>query len=309
MLPTNQSDWNVPAEARIDAELLKALLDYVEDGVCLLDRTNHVLYWNYGAEQITGHLAQEVTGRHCRDGLELCYDCEGAALIDGECPLSKVKHDGRPRESLIYMRHKQGHRLPVRMRAHAILDSNGTVTAVAEIFTRASAQGRTELAEAARHLGHDALTGAQNRAYGEMRLRHELEAKKLFGLELAWMRVDIDGIEGMRYNYGPALIDATMRLMAHTIDANLRSFDGLMRWDETSFRVMVRHAVDQRVRELARRLEMMAESSEIQWWGDGRKVKVSIGSVMAVEDDTVESLEERVERALEASRALKILQG
>ncbi len=309
MLSMQRSDGNIPANARIDAELLKALLDYVEDGVCLLDRTNHVVYWNHGAEQITGHLAQEVTGRHCSEGLELCYDCEGAALVDGECPLSKVKQDGKPRECLIYMRHKQGHRLPVRMRAHAIVDSQGEVTGLAEIFARASAQGRTELAEAARHLGHDALTGAQNRAYGEMRLQHELEAVKRFGLALAWIRVDVDGIEGMRYRYGPALIDATMRLIAHTIDASLRSFDGLMRWDETSFRVMVRHAVESRVRELTHRLELMAESSQIQWWGDGRNVRVSIGSVMAAEDDGVESLEERVERAVEAARALKLLQG
>lgn len=302
------ADGNVPAEARIDAELLKALLDYVDDGVCLLDRDSHVRYWNCGAEHITGYLAQEVTGRRCAADLELCHNCDGVAMFEGICPLAKVKEDGKPRESILYIRHRQGHRVPVRMRAHAIHNDKGEVIGLAEIFARATAQGRTELAEAARHLGHDALSGAQNRAYGEMRLAHELEAVKRFGLAAAWMRVEIDGVDELRQRYGPSMVDTTVRMVAHTIDANIKSYDGLVRWDDTSFRVMVRHAVEARVSELARRLELMVRTSQVEWWGEGRTVTISIAAVMATADDTVDSLEERVEQALESDSALKIWQ-
>jgi len=294
----NPADGHVPAETRIDAELLKDLLDYVEDGVCLLDRNNLVLYWNHGAEQITGYLAQEVSGRHCSQDLTLCSDCDGETFSGGGCPLSRVQLDGKPRESLIYLRHRQGHRLPVRIRAHAIFDGSGNITGVVEVFARAGAQGRTELAEAARHLGHDGLTGAQTRDYGEMRLAHELEAMTRFGLATAWIRVDVDGVEDLVHRFGPGMVDAALCMIAHTIDANLNSFDALMRWDQNSFRVMVRHAVPSRVDDLARRLLLMIRTSQVRWWGDGRDVTVSIATAIAVAEDTVASLEERVGRSI-----------
>lgn len=284
----------IPHDASIDADLLKRLLDCIHDGVCLLDSNSRVLYWNSGAEQITGYLAQEVTGRLCSEDLELCHDCEGENLVDGICPMSLVKGDAKPRECLIQIRHKQGHRVPVRMRAQAIHDARGAVIGLAEIFAQASAVGRTELAEAARHLGHDTETGAQTREYGEMRLNHELEAMKRFGLELAWMRIDLRDAEDLRHRFGPGMVEAATRMIAHTIDANLRGYDALVRWDRSSFRVMVRHARDERVKELAERLERMVETSEVPWWGLGRTVRVSVSAAMAVKDDTAASLEWRV---------------
>jgi diguanylate cyclase (GGDEF)-like protein/PAS domain S-box-containing protein len=291
-------EGHLPAEARVDADLLKELLNCVGDGVCLLDRDNHVLYWNRAAERITGYLAQEVSGRHCSDHLELCADCEGAALVDGECPLSKVKQDGHPRENIVYLRHRQGHRIPVRMRAHAILDTKGEIAGVAEVFTPASAQGRTELAEAARHGGHDALTGAVNREYGEMRLSQELNIGRRFGIATAWMRVDVDGIEKLLQRFGHGMVESALRMIAHTIDANLNSLDALVRWDAYSFRVMVRHAVEGKLHELGRKLAMLVSTSQVEWWGEGRDVSVSIAGVMAYDEDTVESLERRVDAAM-----------
>lgn len=285
---------SVPNDARIDADLLKHLLDCVGDGVCLLDMHSHVLYWNSAAEQITGYLAQEVTGRTCAEELDLCHDCAGSGVNESNCPIAEAKQDGKPREAVLYIRHRRGHRVPVNMRAQAIRDAQGNVTGLAEIFSPASAQGRTELAQAARHLGHDVETGARTRAYGEMRLAHELEAKERFGLEVAWMRIDLNEVADLRHRFGPAVVEAAMQMVAHTVDANLKSYDALVRWDETSFRVMVRHAVEERVDELARRLERMVETSQIEWWGLARTVRVAIKWVVAEKDDTVASLERRV---------------
>lgn len=296
------AEGNVPADACFDADLLKDLLDYVEDGVCLLDRANRVLYWNHGAEQITGYLAQEVSGRDCSDHLGLGYNREGSALSDQVSPLSKVKQDGKPRESTIYIRHRLGHRVPVRMRSHAILDAHGQVTGVAEVFARASAQGRTELAQAARHLGHDTLTGAVTREYGELRLGQELIAMRGFGLATAWIRVDVDGVAELRQRFGNGMVDAVMRLVAHTIDANLNSYDALVLWDESSFRIMVRHAVESRVQELTHRLALMVRTSQVQWWGEAHDASVSIAGVMAHMDDTPATLEDRVAHELSCLR-------
>jgi len=293
-------DGTLPQEAHIDTGLLKEILDCVDDGVCLLDRDNRVLYWNRGAEGITGYLAQEVFGRHCREDLSLCHDTEGAAAAESACPLITIKQDGKPRECMIYVRHRDGHRIPVRMRAHAILDAQGQVTGIAEVFARAGAVGRTELAKASRHGGHDSLTGALNREYGEMLLAHELTSMKRFGLASAWIRVDVDGLDALARRFGHGMVESVMRLIAQTIDANLDSYDALVRWDEAGFRVMVRHAVETQVDQLANRLAVMIRTSQVQWWGESHEVRVTIAGVMTDPADDAFTLELRAARAIES---------
>lgn len=297
-----QNDGHVPDKSRIDADLLKKILDCVDDGVCLLDRDNQVLYWNQGAERITGHLAQEVFGRHCREDLALCHDREGEAVAEAACPLTTIKQDGKARECMIYIRHRDGHRVPVRMRTHAIMDAEGQLTGVAEVFARAGALGRTELAKAARHGGHDGLTGALNREYGEMLLAHELASMKRFGLGSAWIRVDVDKVDAMARSFGHGMVEAAMKMIAQTIDCNLNSYDALVRWDEKSFRVMVRHAVEPRVEELTQRLAVMIGTSQVQWWGESHDVGVTIAGVMTDPEDTVVTLEARAAESLASRR-------
>ncbi|HLW75742.1 MAG TPA: PAS domain-containing protein [Bryobacteraceae bacterium] len=279
----------------MDADLLKAVLDCVSDGVCLVDAENRIVYWNHGAERITGFLAQETTGKPCLEQLGL--------RRDGKCSLSQLKDDGKPRECVEYIRHRQGHRVPVRLGTHTILDAQGQTLSVVEVFARASAQGRKELGQAARHSGHDSLTGAVNREYGEMRLVHELEVSRRFGLSTAWMRVDLACAASLERNFGRGMVDAAMQMAAHVIDANLDSLDCLTRWDPHGFRVMLRHAVESRIDELAARLHLLARESCLHWWGEDRSVELRIAYVMAGPGDTPESLEERVAQAIENGRS------
>jgi PAS domain S-box-containing protein/diguanylate cyclase (GGDEF)-like protein len=295
-------DGSLPEEARIDVDLLKEILDCVDDGVCLLDREDRVLYWNHGAERITGYLAQEVFGRHCREDLWVCHDDDGAAMAEAPCPSTSVQQAGKPRQGTIYVRHREGHHIPVRMRAHALLDVNGQSTGVVEVFARASAQGRTELERAARHAGHDGLTGALNREYGEMLLAHEFASMKRFGLASAWIRVEVEGVDALKQRFGQGMVENALRLIASTIDANLNSYDALVRWDETSFRVMAAHAVEPRVADLAKRLVVMIRASQIKWWGEIHHVDVTVAGVMTHAEDTVTTLERRAAGAIASLR-------
>ena len=177
---------------------------------------------------------------------------------------------------------------------------------VAEVFAHASAQGRTELATAARHGGHDGLTGALTREYGEMLLAHELASMKRFGLASAWIRADVDGLDLLKRQFGHGMIEsALMRMIAQTIDANLNSYDALIRWDASSFRIMVRHAVEENVQELAHKLATMIRTSQVQWWGEKHDVEVTIASVTTAPEDSVDTLEQRAAEAIDSLRAIR----
>jgi len=50
---------------RLSEERFRLLVEGVRDyALCMLDATGHVASWNAGAEQITGHRAEEIIGRH-----------------------------------------------------------------------------------------------------------------------------------------------------------------------------------------------------------------------------------------------------
>lgn len=46
-------------------EIFQAIVDRIETGVYVLDLNQKVMYWNYGAQKITGFLSQEMLGRAC----------------------------------------------------------------------------------------------------------------------------------------------------------------------------------------------------------------------------------------------------
>ena len=52
-----------------DPDSLVELLDYLHDGVYLVDRRRTIRFWNRACEQITGYHAGEVIGRRCFDNV------------------------------------------------------------------------------------------------------------------------------------------------------------------------------------------------------------------------------------------------
>ena len=46
----------------MDANFYRFILDSLPNGICAVDRTGKILFWNEGAERVTGHLRQDVLG-------------------------------------------------------------------------------------------------------------------------------------------------------------------------------------------------------------------------------------------------------
>src|SRR5579871_3886071 len=110
----NQPDTVVP-QALLDGELHKKLLDQLDTGIYIVDRDRRIVYWNGGAERITGYLAHEVTGQFCHGDLLVHCNSSASVLCGSRCPLKGVIDDGKPRECVVFLKHRHGHRLPVRL--------------------------------------------------------------------------------------------------------------------------------------------------------------------------------------------------
>jgi len=118
----------------LNPEIYRAVLESLPIGVYLTDRKRQIAFWNTSAERITGYLAQEVIGHCCQDNLLMHCDGNQVALCGSACPLAQTMQDGRDREANMFLRHKDGQRVPVRVRAIPVRDEFGAIVGAAECF-------------------------------------------------------------------------------------------------------------------------------------------------------------------------------
>jgi diguanylate cyclase (GGDEF)-like protein/PAS domain S-box-containing protein len=299
---TDNSEDAVVQQALVDGELHKKLLDELDTGIYIVDRERRILYWNGGAERITGYLAHEVAGQYCHGDLLMHCDEVGSVLCGTRCPLKSVIDDGKPRDCRVFLRHRHGHRIPVRVRASPIHDPAGTIIGAVEVFDEASA-ARNIICQLQNFGCLDELTGAANRRYGEMRVRHALEGLTEFRIPFGWLRIGLDDAERLEQRYGHGVIEAALKMIAGTLDGNLGSLDALTRWTKAEFRVEVHYSSRVELADLAEKLVSLVRASTLEWWGDRLRATVSIGGATAQHGDSLESLEARVADVLEGCRA------
>ena len=302
MMP-GDSEQRVVRCALEDGELHKKLLDQLDTGIYIVDLERRILYWNGGAERVTGYLTHEVTGQFCHGDLLMHCDQEGNVLCGTLCPLKGVLQDGRKRECTVFLRHRHGHRVPVRVRSSPIRDPGGMIIGAVEVFDEASAPARHAIWQLQEFGCLDELTGAAHRRYGEMRVRHALEGLNEFRIPFGWLRIGLDGNEGFEHRYGQGIIDAALKTIAGTLDGNLGSLDVLTRWTRAEFRVEVHYSSRLELAELAERLVTLVRMSALEWWGDRLRVTVSIGGATAEHGDSLDALEARVASVFESCRA------
>ncbi len=115
------------------------LIGHIFDGLYLVDKKRTIIYWNRSAERITGYTMDDVAGRACYENILVHVDTMGTGLCRRLCPLAATIKDGKPRDAELYLRHKDGHRVPVWVRTAQLKDSKGQVVGGAELFSDLSA--------------------------------------------------------------------------------------------------------------------------------------------------------------------------
>lgn len=120
---------------RTDTALSK-ILNSLSEGAYIVTPDREVIFWNNGAEAVTGYPASEICGLKCRDTRLHHYDMEGNLLCEsGECPAVVAFRKGEHVNNKIYVVHKSGQRIPVSTHISPITDRDGNLIAVIEIFT------------------------------------------------------------------------------------------------------------------------------------------------------------------------------
>jgi len=110
------------------------LLNSIYDGVYIVNREREILFWNKGAEKLTGHQAKDVTNHRCSDNILDHIDENGNLLCNGNCPLAECMMLDKNTERKVYPLSRDKRRFPVLTRVGPIKDHNGEIVGAIEVF-------------------------------------------------------------------------------------------------------------------------------------------------------------------------------
>jgi diguanylate cyclase (GGDEF)-like protein/PAS domain S-box-containing protein len=288
-----------------DPEIFRNLLDSLQTGVSMADRNGKILFWNQGAERLTGHKRHEMVGRSCSDNVLVQCKGQGCVACGAVCPITRALHEGKPQEAKMQLRHKEGHPVHVLMRIAPLRDSHGSIIGVAESFDEqkfASARDRNRhtLAE---HGCMDETTGIPNREFTQFHLNESLASFARYHLPFGILAIQVDRLEHFRANYGRQASDAVLRVVAQTMGNAFRPSDFLGRWTEDVFLAILVNCPHAGVEHTWERIRKMVTCAGLRWWSDELTVTTSVGYTIAQPGDTMEIIVNRAQTSLQQASA------
>ncbi len=265
------------------------------------DRT--ILLWNEKSREITGYYPEEVEGMHCQDNILKHVDDDGTELCLCECPLAKTLKDGEVRRAKVYLRHKLGYRLPVRVET-VPLYLDGKIKGAVEFFMEATEELDLleELREAREKALVCALTEVGNRRFAEQMIKDRLEEMKRLKSSLGLFFIDIDDFKKINDTYGHPIGDLVLKMVARTLVNIMRPYDFVGRWGGEEFVVLIPHIKRDELFPIGERFRKIVSSSSFRIPNGRIGVTISVGATHSREDDTVESIVKRADEMMYISK-------
>lgn len=286
-----------------ESEMCREMLDVAFEGVYFIDRKFNVTFWNDSAERITGIPAAEIVGKISTESILKPVDQDGNPIAEARSPLKMSMMDGKTRETEVYIRHRDGHRVPVMMRTVPIKRFTkilGVMEAFIDVTTRQEIQS---VAERYKELAFtDKLTGLYNRRYTEDFIKSRIDDFRRHGIPFCVLFLDIDHFKAFNDNYGHELGDDVIRMVGKSCTLMIRSSDLFGRFGGEEFVAVLTGTNEQNMYVIADTMRSIVENTGIRSQEKALKVTISIGATMARLDDSLETIMKRADGLLYVSK-------
>ncbi len=287
-----------------DPEIYLSVLESLDTGVYIVDRSRRIRFWNEGAEQTTGYLRQDVVGRFLRDHfLTTGNDAKDLDIGYPDDPVNLAFRDGKTSVMNVSILHKDGYRVPIVLRTNPIRNDHGAIIGAAESFEKnRSASDWTRRQTAFAEFGClDATTGVAAKSFVETQLREQLITFSEHHIPFGILLIEIDGLDKYRASRGPGVVAAILRIIAQSVENCVRPTDLVGCWHEHQFIALLLECREPEVALVGERVRRMIGRSEIEWWGDKFSVTSPVGGAGCRMGDEVETLMARAEASLKES--------
>ena len=280
-----------------EKKFYKNLMDNLYDGVYFVDRDRRITYWNKGAEHITGYNSQRVIGSLCNQKPLDHITESGKHLCEDGCPLLATMQDGQRREEEVFLRHIEGHRVPVLIRTSPIEDEQGKIIGAVEVFSNNQTviKMRRKVDQLEQNIMMDGLTGIGNRTHSQIKLDSALGEYRQHGKPFGLLFLDIDHFKAVNDTHGHVVGDKVLQNVANTLSCNLRGADTCARWGGEEFTVLLLDVEQDHLELVAEKLRTLIAQSNIIVDDQTLGVTVSVGATLIHPSDTVETIIQRAD--------------
>jgi diguanylate cyclase (GGDEF)-like protein/PAS domain S-box-containing protein len=286
-----------------DPAVFRTVLESLQTGIYVVDANQKIVFWNEGAEKITGYLRQDVLGHDVKQTVVKSDKVYKPVLVETSDALLTALRDGKPAMADLPILHKAGHRIFVRVRAVPIRNAHGSIIGAAESFEEnpAASEWDRRQNKLADYGCLDAVSGVLSQSMIQSHLRESLATFSEHQVPFSILNVAVDNLEHLRKMYGLGIIAPILRVVAQTIENSLRPTDFLGRSGENEFLAILTECAFTEVGLVAERLRKMVSQSHVQWWGKEIDLTASFGAASLLAGDDVDSIVKRAQQSLQHS--------
>lgn len=282
----------------------KILLENINEGVYFVDINRKILYWNRGAEEITGFKREEVVGHHCQDNILRHIDDTGKELCKSDCPLQWTVNTKTPHKAEVYLHHKDGHRVPVYVFCSPIFNTKNQLVGVVEIFrdnsyVKSLKERITYLEEAALL---DNLTKLSNRRFLELTILTKILEARRYNRNYGVIFVDVDDFKMINDTFGHNVGDSILMMVASTLRSNVRFYDAVGRWGGDEFVIVIELKDNDDLITITEKLRTLVQKSYLTVGDKSISTTLSIGATTIAVRDTIESVISRADKLMYESK-------
>jgi len=281
----------------------RTIIDSLSDGLYTVNREGRIACWNRAAEAITGYRAEDIQGLPCHEGPLRHVDREGRELCSQGCPLVRAMEVGQKYEADVFLHHKDGHRVPVRMKVSPLRDSRDRVVGAVELFSDNTEQmlALERLAELEEVALLDPVTQLANKTYLEIQALRYLGEMVRQPLDIGVLVIEIDRFETLCGSFAASARNRLLQVVAETIKRNCRPLDLFGHVDDGCFVGLLHEVTSNQLFAVAKKKQVLIEKSHFYTGDQIVDVTVSIGGTMLRRDDTLQSAVARCEKQLVAA--------
>lgn len=275
------------------------LIPHLYEGIYIVDKQRKIIFWNKASERITGYKAEEVINSYCYNNILQHIDESGKQLCLDGCPLQKTLDTGEMREAHVYLKHKEGHRVPVMVRSLPIYDDEKKIVAAVEAFTdeRFLKNVFRENINLKNELHTDTLTKVSNRRYFDFHIAKAIDEAEMFEHKFGILMIDIDHFKKVNDTHGHLVGDEVLKIIARSLTTNLGKSDLVSRWGGEEFIAIIDidnfedlYTLSERLRNIVRKSTYKLNDQE------SISVTISIGGTLYQAGDKQSDLIKRADQ-------------
>jgi two-component system, cell cycle response regulator len=258
-------------------------MDHLFEGVYVVDTHRKIIFWNQGSERITGYTSEEVVNKFCHHNILQHVDESGKMLCLHGCPLHHTIKTGEIQQAHVFLRHKEGYRVPVSVKSIPLYDENNIIVGAIEVFTdeRFQREIMNENEFLKDEIMKDPLTQIANRRFFEFSLKNKIEQYHLFNRNFGVLMFDIDHFKNVNDTYGHVLGDEILKLVAKSLVSNIKTYDVISRWGGEEFVGLFEVSNEKGLHSIAERLRnIISKDIHLEEGKPEIKVTISIGGTM-----------------------------